>query len=114
MTNPTTKNLEIQIELRKPLQKGESLIFSMCWVAPETLEVLAEEKGWRIWRGEVQSPCTLYKKRYVSTVVPSPRLTGALEEMVQEWKNEFPEIQFPSKTVAKGSTANQEQSEAEG
>ena len=83
--NPSTKAQLTRLELRKQSQTEDTIRFNLCLVDEETGEVLTEEKGWRVWKGKVQPPCTLFRKRYVSTVVVSPRVQRALDEMVLEW-----------------------------
>lgn len=58
---------------------------------------MASIPGWRVWKGAVVPPST--RKRdgsYFPTVGLDPVIVEVLNQMVQEWKKDFPLVRFPS------------------
>ncbi len=78
-------------------QKGEkALVFEVALVTGTGVRLLTM-RGWRVWRGIVQPPATRGTAgRYFPTVtVDSEGLQGVLEQQVQQWAPQWPQVQFP-------------------
>jgi len=76
-------------------KSGDTLRFSVVWLR-ENGKILLEETGWRLRASRVMPPATLFKGRFIETVLPAKDVIETLEEMLCDWEKDFPSVEFPS------------------
>lgn len=94
-----SNSFEAKLAVAKPLSigsTGDTLRFSVLWLRGDIGKILLEETGWRIAHGRIMAPATKYKSGYTTIIFPSKEVESALESLVQDWKSEFPGVEFPT------------------